>query len=272
MNKGSFVSACLIIFLSFLTMPAYSDSSTVAMESIILDNFDGTPYKIDGVDTHYTWKTDASKFITKTDSQQFPVLTPVSTAPTALIRQNPNAKSLGLQGSFDRRGWNWIDIYPTYTDGDGQPIEIPLRGRTRFVDLWVWGSNLDYTLEAYIRDNRGIIHTIPMGSLRFAGWRNLRTEVPSGIPMVSNILPRSTHKTTFVKFRVWTNPSERTFVDLERDKNGKITNLIPFYIYFAQVKVLSDIYETIYDGDLLAEPLEIKKVWDGTGTAAGNNE
>jgi hypothetical protein len=123
-------------------------------------------------------------------------------------------------------------------------------------------------LEAYVRDNQGIMHMIPMGSLRYTGWKNLRVAVPNGIPMVSNVLPRSTHNTTFVKFRVWTNPNERTYVDLTRDSNGKITKLVPFYVYFAQLKVLSDIYESVYDGDLLAEPLEVEKVWSG----AGNNE
>ncbi|GMO24142.1 MAG: flagellar filament outer layer protein FlaA [Termitinemataceae bacterium] len=264
-------AVCLILFISFLAVPVFGDSSTVAMESIILDSFDGSPYKIDGVEYHYNWKAVASKFTTKTDDQVFPVLAPVTTAPQALQRQNANAKSLGLQGSFDRRGFNWVDIYPTYADGDGQPIEIPLRGRTRFIDVWVWGSNLDYTLEAYIRDNQGMIHTVLMGHLRYAGWKNLRTAVPSGLPMVSNVLPRSTHATTFVKFRVWTNPAERTYVDLSRDQNGKITKLVPFYIYFSQLKVLNDVYETVYDGDILAEPLEIEKVWSGTASA-GNNE
>jgi hypothetical protein len=270
MKKGS-LCFVLIAIVSFGALPVFGDSSTVAMESRILDSFDGSPYTIDNVEYHYTWKAVGSKFITKeAGDQTFPVVNPVPTAPQALTRQNPEAKSLGLQGSFDRKGWNWIDVYPTHADGDGAAIEIPLLGRTRFIDLWVWGSNLDYTLEAYIRDNQGIIHMIPMGSLRYAGWRNLRVEVPAGIKMVSNVLPRSTHNTSFVKFRVWTNPTERTYVDLERDPNGKITKLIPFYVYFAQLKVLTDVYETVYDGDLLAEPLQIEQVWSGAEPAGGN--
>jgi hypothetical protein len=271
MKKGSLLAGCFILFVSFTAIPVFGDSNTVAMESIILDDFNGSPYTIDGTEYHYTWKTVGSKFSTKTDTQTFPVVSPVPTAPQALTRQNPEAKSLGLQGAFDRHGWNWIDVYPTYTDGDGQPIEIPLRGRTRFIDVWVWGSNLDYTLEAYIRDNQGMIHIIPLGSLRYAGWKNLRTAIPNGIPMISNVLPRSTHATTFVKFRVWTNPEERTYVEVSRDPNGKITNLVPFYVYFAQLKVLTDIYESVYDGDLLAEPLEIEKVWSGAA-GTGNAE
>ncbi|GHT48567.1 membrane protein [Spirochaetia bacterium] len=272
MKRGSLIGVALITLFSVGALPVFGDSSTVAMESITLDSFDGSPYRIDGVDYHYVWKAVGSKFITKTDSQVFPIVNPVTTGPQSLIRQNPEAKSLGIQGAFDRKGYNWIDIYPTHADGDGLPIEIPLRGRTRFVDMWVWGANLDYTLEVYLRDNQGMIHSIKLGNLHYSGWKNLRAAVPNGIPMVSNVLPRSTHATSFVKFRVWTNPMERTYVDLTRDSNGKIMKLVPFYIYFSNLKVLSDIYETFYDGDLLAEPLHIEQVWSGANATAGNNE
>ncbi|MDR2467745.1 MAG: flagellar filament outer layer protein FlaA [Spirochaetaceae bacterium] len=242
------------------------------MESRILDKFDGSPYVVDGEEYHYTWKVAASKFATKTGEQAFPVINVITTGPTALTRMagDTGAKSLGIQGAFDRTGFNWIDIYPTRTDdADGTPAEIPLLGRTRFLDVWVWGSNLNYRLEAYIRDNRGVMHVIPMGSLRYTGWKNLRSAVPTGIPMVSNVIPRSTHSTSFVKFRLWTDPKERTYVDIERDKVGKITRIVPFYVYLSQLKVLSDIYETIYDGDELANPKVTTRLWSGAGGDGG---
>jgi hypothetical protein len=271
MKTGSSKVFCLVLFVSLLAAPAFSDSETIAYESIILDNFDGSPYAIDGEEYNYTWKADGSKFSTKTDSQTFPVISPVATAPQALLRQKPDIKSLGVQGAFDRHGYNWIDIYPTYSEGDGQPAEIPLNGRTRAIDLWVWGSNLNYSLNAYIRDNQGIVHEIPLGSLKYAGWKNLRANVPTGIPMVSNVLPRSTHVSTFVKFRLLTNPQERTYVDLKRDVNGKITQIVPFYLYISQLKVLADIYETVYDGDELAYPKNTEALWSNTGAANNNN-
>jgi hypothetical protein len=263
MKTGGTKLFCLVVFISLPVAWAFSDANTVELQSKILDNFDGTPYTVDGEEYNYTWKVNGSKFSTKTENQTFPIASPITTAPQALLRQNPNIKSLGIQGAFDRFGYNWIDIYPTLSDGEGQPVEIPLEGRTRFVDVWVWGSNLNYSLEIYIRDNRGMIHTIPMGSLRYAGWRNLRATVPSWIPMVANVLPRSTHVTTFVKFRLWTNPEEKTFVDLKRDGNGNITEIVPFYVYLSQLKVLADIYETVYDGDELAYPKKIEELWQG---------
>jgi hypothetical protein len=258
-------AACVIILASLAVLPAFADDNTVELTSIVIDTLNGA-YVVDGVEYHYTWKVEASKWKSKTADQSFPVIAPVQTGPVAITRQNAEQKSIGIQGSFDRHGYNWIDIYPTAVDGDGAPAEIPLRGRTRFIDVWAWGSNLNYHLEAYLRDNRGVIHTLPVGSLKFVGWRNLRATVPTSIPMVATIIPRSTHAVTFVKFRLWTDPRERTYIDVQRDRRGQVTKIIPFYVYLSNVKVLTDIYETIYDGDELSYPENTAKLW------GGNNE
>jgi hypothetical protein len=273
MKTGSLKFFCLVLFVSLLAVPAFSDSNTVAFETIILDSFDGTPYVVDEQEYRYTWKAAGSKFSTKTDNQTFPIISPVATAPQALLRQKPDIKSLGIQGAFDRQGYNWIDIYPTLADGDGGPAEIPLKGRTRVIDVWVWGSNLNYSLEVYLRDNKGMIHAIPLGQLNYAGWKNLRIDVPAGMPMISNILPRQTDDSKFVKFRLWTSPEEKTYVSVKRDVTGKITEMVPFYVYISQLKVLADIYETVYDGDELASPKNTEALWSaaGAGAAAGAN-
>jgi hypothetical protein len=277
MKKGNFKAVFSTLLLGILSaLPVYSDSGTVEMASRILDNFEGTAYVVDGEEYHYDWKAVASKLTTKTASQTFPIVNSrVSTAPMALQRlaseAGSEAKSLGVQGSFDRPGYNWIDVYPTIEGGDGQAVEIPLLGRTRVIDMWVWGSNLNYSIEAYIRDTKGVMHVIPMGSLRYVGWKNLRSNVPESIPMVSNVVPRSTHASTFVKLRVWADPKERSYVDVIRDGQGKIASIIPFYIYIDQIKVLADIYETIYDGDILANPRIVKGLWNGTPTGAPAN-
>jgi hypothetical protein len=270
MKTGSLKFFCLVLFVSLLTVPAFSDSNTIAFETIILDNFDGTPYVVDGDEYRYTWKVAGSKFSTKTDNQTFPIISPVATAPQSLRRQKPDIKSLGIQGAFDRQGYNWIDIYPTLADGDGEPVEIPLQGRTRVIDVWVWGSNLNYSLEVYLRDNMGLIHSIQLGQLNYTGWKNLRADIPVGIPMVSTILPRKTDDSKFVKFRLWTNPQEKTYVSVKRDVSGKITEMVPFYVYISQLKVLSDIYETVYDGDDLASPKDTEALWSATPATPAN--
>jgi hypothetical protein len=265
--KGKCKTLCLILLVCLTASSAFGDASTVALQSIILDNFDGTEYKIDGETYVYTWQVAGSRYSTKAGDITYPRSGYIQTSPVSLDRlakaDGKEAVSLGVQGSFDRHGYNWIDIYPSLQGGDGSPVEIPLWGRTRFIDIWVWGSNLNYNLTAYIRDNRGIVHEVSMGNLKYSGWKNLRATIPVSIPMVSTVLPRSTHSSTFVKFRITTNPNERTAI--ERDRNG---NVVPFNVYMAQLKVLNDIYESFYDGDELADPKKTDALW----SAAGNGQ
>jgi hypothetical protein len=226
---------------------AFGDESTVNYESIILDSFDG--------DSAYIWKVDASKFATKTDEDTFPKISYVSTWPSALFganRQGLDLRSLGVWGRFDRRGYNWIDVYPVDAEGgeDAGPAEIPMPGRVQYVDVWVWGSNLNYYVEAFIRDHLGVVHVLNLGNLGYQGWKNLRAYIPTSIPQAKRVLPRLA-PLSFVKLRVWTQPRE------------PVSN---FYVYFDQLKVLSDTFESIYDGDELADPERVQELW----TAATN--
>ena len=83
------------------------------------------------------------------------------------------------------------------------PIEIPLPGRVKMIDMWVWSGNFNYYLEAFVRDYRGVVYTIPMGDLNFVGWKNLRINIPDNMPQSKKYLPRR-EGLTLVKFRIWT--------------------------------------------------------------------
>ena len=113
------------------------------------------------------------------------------------------------------------------------------------MDLWVWGSNHDFTLDAYVRDYHGIIHRIPLGSLNYAGWRNLRATVPNNIAQTRRVLPNYA-PLKFVKFRIETRPQEH------------VDN---FYIYFNQFKIDTDIFEQFIDGLELSDPDIIPQLW-----------
>jgi hypothetical protein len=255
MKQGSFRAFCLILWVCLAVFPAFSDENTVNFESVILESFDGESVhelQVEGKTYRYdiVWKTDASKFATKTDDQSYPQLTYVAAWPQALFglnREGRALKSLGLHGRFDRRGYNWIDLYPVPSDGgdDAEPYEIPIPGRVNYLDMWVWGSNLNYYIEAFIRDHNGIVHGIPFGSIGYTGWKNLRTRVPSHIRQSKRVLPRHA-ELTFVKFRIWTTPGEK--VD-------------DFYIYFDQFKVLTDTFESLFDGDELSDPDRVQELW-----------
>ena len=262
MKQGSFRAVrLLVIMLIMMSMTVFTvigDENTVDFLSIILDPFDGTTvqeWSFAGR-THsyeFEWKLDASRFATRIGDDIYPKQTFVSAFPMALYGSNRDGKdirSLGIHGRFDRRGYNWIDVYPALvgTGGDGEdpiPFEIPIPGRIHFLDMWVWGSNLNYYLEAYYRDHQGVIYALNMGSLGFTGWKNLRTRIPTSIPQSRRTLPRLAGL-TFVKFRIWTTPFER------------VDN---FYVYFNQMKVLTDTFETLFDGNDLADPDFVQNLW-----------
>jgi hypothetical protein len=248
MKHGSFKAVCLIVWACITVLSTYGDDLIIDLESKVVEAFNG--------DSEYTWKVAASKFATKTDDVSYPQLTYVDAWPVALFGNNRDGsqtiKSLGLHGRFDRQGYNWMDIYPVSADDTGDnpaPAEIPLPGRVRNLDLWIWGSNLNFYIEAYVRDYRGVVHVIPMGDIAFTGWKNLRANIPNTIPQAKRILPRLAAM-TFVKFRVWTQPVEK---------------VADFYVYFKQFKILTDMFESYFDGDDLADPEQVQKLWANAG-------
>ena len=57
----------------------------------------------------------------------------------------------------------------------------------KLIDLWAWGSNFDYYAEAHVTDYRGITHVLPLGNLKYEGWRNLKVRIPNYIPQGKNL-------------------------------------------------------------------------------------
>jgi hypothetical protein len=242
MRQGSLFIVCLILIAS-LAVSTFGDDRTVNLGAIVLESFDG--------DSGYEWKLEASKFATKRDDDQFPKLAYVASWPAAIFgsnREGKDLKSLGVWGRFDRRGYNWVDVYPVDGGGDdAAPVEIPVPGRARYFDFWAWGSNLNYLVEIYVRDYRGVVYALPAGSIAFEGWKNLRVTVPNNIQQSKRVLPKLATM-SFVKFRIWTIPSE------------PVDN---FYVYFDQLKVTTDIFESKYDGDELADSDRVQELWYG---------
>ncbi|MCL2214532.1 MAG: flagellar filament outer layer protein FlaA [Treponema sp.] len=260
MKHSSFKIICLIIWACLTVFSAYGQTSAVTLESRILESFNGDD------NAPYIWKTDSSRFISalrnpdgseaKDDNgitKRYPITAYVDAWPIAVFGYNrtpdsPAVRSLGLNGQFDRMGYNWIDLYPVLADDpEGKPYEIPIPGIVKNIDLWVWGSNLRYYIEIFVRDYRGVVHPIRLGDISYPGWRNLDVNVPSHIAQIRHILP-SYAGLTFVKFRIWTQPSER------------VNN---FYIYFKQLKVLTDMYNPLYDGNDLSDPAVVDRIWSG---------
>jgi len=287
MKYGNFKVFCLVLLagVAFVAFGNDPTDPTVNFESRILETFDNTENSL------YVWHKDASRFAVGKDAADkdnkafaglglesgdfFPKLDYFEIWPQVLFRNNPDKKelrSLGIWGKFKRMGFNWIDIYPTLkSEGDNaSPYEIPIPGRVRYIDMWVWGMGLNFNIEVYLRDQQGVVHTIYLGSLDYQGWRNLKAVVPVTVPQrrrilidprTSNILnanERNSVYLKFVKFRIWTTPREAVG---------------DFYVYLDQFKVLTDIFETLYDGDDMTNPDWIREHWgssDGSSAKAAN--
>ncbi len=233
----------------------FADEITVNLESRAVALSPGK--NAAGKDLYGTWDLLGSKFSTK----GFPAKTDIKSWPNAVYGSNPeqtDIKSLGVALLFDRKEYNWVDIIP---GTKAAPAEIPLPGRVQMIDMWVWSGNYDYYLEAFVRDYKGIVHTINMGNLDFAGWKNLRVNVPTAIPQSKKYLPRR-ESMSLVKFRIWTRPSEIVAAPINDRNATDMDKAVKFY--FHNVKVLTDTFETLFDGDTLTRPELLKEAW-GSG-------
>jgi hypothetical protein len=213
---------------------------TVVFSTEVLESFDATSER--------QWLVRGSKFI----SSGFPQQQSVAAWPAALFGReaSPDLRALGIHGRFDRKGYNYLEIFPVRDGPDGiesAPIAIP--GQVQRINVWVWGSNFNYYLEAHLRDYRGVDYTLPLGGLRFAGWRNLSVNVPGYIPQQQPYIPKG-KALVLTKLVMWTRPGER--VD-------------DFYLYVDHLNVLTDVFVQRFDGDGLSDPETTANIWNQQG-------
>jgi hypothetical protein len=265
MNKsGLFILSLILFFLA--AGFGFGDEVTANLQSFIIETFDN-PNAPETNESHadprqwpseHRWMIRGSKFrtIEKTNNgtDEYPKMAHVRTWPENLYRKEPEGKTLralGIHGKFDRMGYNYVEIFPakTGTDENGnqrlEPAEILLPGRVKNLDLWVWGANFDYYMEAHFIDYRGISHVLPLGSLKYKGWKNLSVNIPNYIPQ-SVIYAPELKGLKLVKFVVWTRPME---------------TVREFFVYLDEVKVFSDMFENQWDGEGLGDPAVIQELW-----------
>lgn len=239
MRKGSILIICLTVLFLLVLPSAMADSATENLESRILESFDPESRATE-------WLVVGSKFTT----EGFPKQTYTEAWPEAIFGSNTDGTDrqvLGINVKWDRKGYNNIEIIPVKKDDEGNvvpnPISIP--GRVQKLDMWVWCSDFDYYFEVHVRDTNGVIHVLNMGSLARVGWNNFYTNIPSRIAQTGQYVP-FLKTLELVKIVVWTKPAE---------------NVSNYFIYFDQIKVLTDTFITRFDGDSLAGKNSAVEIW-----------
>ncbi len=245
MIQGSLKALGLVLLAFLLVSPVFGQAADRPQnfESIMLDDFDDPETS--------QWMVLGSKFI---NEDAYPLEYQLVEAwPEAVYRRPPEGeelRSLGIRAAFNRQGYNYLEIVPVEEgdDGDMVPRALPLPGRVRNLDMWVWGSNRSYYIEAILRDHRGITHTLHFGEIGFRGWHNIKMDIPTYIPQEVTYVPQR-QGLELVKLVLWTRPEER--VD-------------QFYVYLDNLKCFTDTFDDPFDGELLADPEYVDQLWGGS--------
>ncbi|MBU8913820.1 MAG: flagellar filament outer layer protein FlaA [Spirochaetales bacterium] len=244
MRRGIVVSILLVLVLAGGVV---ADEATTNWQALILEDFD---------DPDSRWIVRGGKYLAVEDGErnyEFPFDYQIVSDvwPEAMGRPDSDTPGvLGVQASFTRRGYNYLEFIPVEAeDGpDGEPIPrgISIPGRPATIDLWAWGANYNYYLEVQVRDHRGVVHTFKIDDMGYGGWRNLEARIPNYIPRAVRFVPQR-RVLELVKIVLWTRPDEAV--------DG-------FHFYLDQIKVLTDVFESSFDGEGLADPDFVQQTWD----------
>ena len=240
MKRGSILFLSILLAIAFVVPSTlFADESTENLVSIVVESFDPEDRTSD-------WLVLGSKFIT----EGYPKQVYAESWPEALWGYNKEGidyQVLGINARFDRQGYNYLEIIPVVdaTADEWEHNPLPLEGRVKRFDCWVWGSMYDYDIEMHLMDYNGINWVLPLGNLKYSGWKNLAADIPYYIPQATQYIPYF-KQMTFEKLVIWTAPQE---------------SVHEYFVYIDQLKILTDVFESRFDGDTLTWPEKIEEMW-----------
>ena len=113
----------------------------------------------------------------------------------------------------------------------------------KFVDLLGTWQHCSYPIEIW--DESIFKEGLGFDGSSIRGWQGIHQSDMIAIPQAEKYIPKL-KRLSLLKFMVWTEPEERV--------SG-------FYLYIDHIKILTNIFETRYDGDDLENPDKITEIW-----------
>ena len=190
-----------------------------------------------------------------------------ATSPTGLGKEKK--KVLGMNFQFRYPGSNnsvsieppfevdWKERTPVLTydpamrkDVAQRALQLP--GRIRAISIWVHGRGFPYTMELWIKDYKGEVHVLKKEPVNFVGWKAITFDVPGFVPQTADTYP-ITRAPKLIRIVL----RETTRIAGERSRSAAANSTAAAYMFFDQIKVLTDTYEVYFDGQ------ELHKAFDG---------
>jgi hypothetical protein len=246
MKKQTLFFIFMCIFLGSGALTVVADEVSSNIETKIIDDFDSST-TLNGKDREWFWYLRGSKFAIEDTLECKLVPAYPDTLYTKKQAEGKDLHVLGIKGGFERKGYNYLEIIPVKKDEEGKikSYPIPLPGMVKQVALWVWSGDFNYYIEVFVEDENGVNHRLYLGDMNFEGWKSLIVNVPSAIPQSRRSIIKN-KALLLTKIVIWTRPQER---------------VNDFSAYFDQLKVNTDTFITKFDGDELADPEEVNRIW-----------
>jgi len=269
-----------------------ADLSGEELKAIVIEDFANSKISANADDDGWLLTSNPKQYTKAKDEDTLKKKNPVMTLELKLIDGGPNdlrvedktsptglgmekKKMLGLHFRFRYPGENSISIEPpkevdwkertpvlTYDQAmrtDVQERGLQLPGRAKAVSIWVHGRGFPYTLELWIKDFKGDVHILEKQSVNYVGWKPLIFKLPENMPQSSDTYPVTrTSKLVRLVLREVTNGSG----ELTRTSSRNSSDV---YMFFDQLKVLTDTYEVYFDGQ------DLHKAFEGGNTNTGSN-